>query len=225
MNTDFSRIITLLRKEKGINQKQAADSLGVSQSLLSHYEKGKRECGLEFVCRCAQFYGVSSDYLLGLSAERTGAQIKVDDIPEGQNMGRQHGGKGSIYNELSKKLVINSLMVCFDMLGKCGNEEFIKDVSRYIMLSVYDAFRLVYSANGSNEEKMFSIQEGLYSALSDAKKMIIKEQARQMTLDQSFSPEALRTDTARLSEEYRSLAHSLFNLIQNSEAELAKLKA
>ena len=44
--SEFSRIITLLRKEKGITQKQAAEQLGVSQALLSHYEKGIRECGV-----------------------------------------------------------------------------------------------------------------------------------------------------------------------------------
>ncbi len=43
MTSDFSRVITLLRKERGITQKQAAADLGVSQALLSHYEKGIRE--------------------------------------------------------------------------------------------------------------------------------------------------------------------------------------
>ena len=42
---EFNRIIKLLRKERGITQKQAAEDLGVSQALLSHYEKGIRECG------------------------------------------------------------------------------------------------------------------------------------------------------------------------------------
>ena len=37
---EFNRIIKLLRKERGITQKQAAEDLGVSQALLSHYEKG-----------------------------------------------------------------------------------------------------------------------------------------------------------------------------------------
>lgn len=39
MNADFPRLITLLRKEKGISQKQAAAEFGISQALLSHYEK------------------------------------------------------------------------------------------------------------------------------------------------------------------------------------------
>ena len=49
MGIEFNRIITLLRKERGITQKQAAQDLGVSQAQLSHYEKGIRECGLAFV--------------------------------------------------------------------------------------------------------------------------------------------------------------------------------
>ena len=57
MSKDFSRIITLLRKERGMTQKEAAAHLGVSQALLSHYEKGIRECGLDFVVRTRTFTG------------------------------------------------------------------------------------------------------------------------------------------------------------------------
>lgn len=69
MKSEFSRVITLLRKEKNISQKQAAAELGISQALLSHYENGIRECGLGFLVKCADFYGVSCDYLLGRSAD------------------------------------------------------------------------------------------------------------------------------------------------------------
>ena len=64
-NNDFPRILTLLRKERGFSQKKAAADLGISQALLSHYEKGVRECGLDFLVRAAAYYGVSCDYLLG----------------------------------------------------------------------------------------------------------------------------------------------------------------
>ena len=69
MNQNFPRIITLLRKERGLSQKKAAESLEISQALLSHYEKGIRECGLDFVVKVADFYQVSCDYLLGRSPE------------------------------------------------------------------------------------------------------------------------------------------------------------
>ena len=87
MNTAFPRILSLLRKERGLSQKQAAGQLGISQALLSHYEKGIRECGLDFLVRAANFYGVSCDYLLGRSPERTGMTLTVADIPKGAALG------------------------------------------------------------------------------------------------------------------------------------------
>ena len=68
---EFNRIIKLLRKERGITQKQAAEDLGVSQALLSHYENGAREPGLAFVCRACDYYGVSADFLLGRAPSPT----------------------------------------------------------------------------------------------------------------------------------------------------------
>lgn len=61
----FPAMLTLLRKERGITQKKAAEELGISQALLSHYEKGIRECGLDFLLRAADYYGVPCDFLLG----------------------------------------------------------------------------------------------------------------------------------------------------------------
>ena len=73
----FARVITLLRKEKGITQKQAARDLGISQALLSHYEKGLRECGLDFLVKLCDYYNVSSDYVLGRSADRNGTMLNI----------------------------------------------------------------------------------------------------------------------------------------------------
>jgi transcriptional regulator with XRE-family HTH domain len=66
MNNDFPRIITFLRKERGLSQKQAASELGISQALLSHYEKGIRECGLDFLIKLSDYYEVTCDELLGV---------------------------------------------------------------------------------------------------------------------------------------------------------------
>lgn len=85
MNVSFSQRLAQLRKEKGISQKRAAAELGISQALLSHYEKGIRECGLPFLCRSAAFYGVTTDYLLGISEQRHNATAQRDagsDLPE-----------------------------------------------------------------------------------------------------------------------------------------------
>lgn len=57
-----------LRKARGLSQKQVAADLGISQALLSHYERGIRECGLELTVRFADYYAVTCDYLLGRDA-------------------------------------------------------------------------------------------------------------------------------------------------------------
>ena len=72
MERNFSQTMSALRRARGLNQRQAAADLNISQALLSHYETGAREPGLDFVCRACRYYGVSADYLLGLS-----------DAPEG----------------------------------------------------------------------------------------------------------------------------------------------
>lgn len=74
MERNFPVILSELRKEKGLSQKEAASQLGISQALLSHYEKGIRECSHEFLIRVADFYGVSCDYLLGRSNDRSDIQ-------------------------------------------------------------------------------------------------------------------------------------------------------
>ncbi len=76
----FPERLTQLRTEKNVSQKEAAAGLGLSQALLSHYEKGIRECGLDFLCRAADYYNVTADYLLGRSVSRSGlSESAMDD--------------------------------------------------------------------------------------------------------------------------------------------------
>jgi len=65
MDSLFNQRLSRLRKGKKISQRQVAADLHISQALLSHYENGIREPGLDFVCRVCEYYGVSADYILG----------------------------------------------------------------------------------------------------------------------------------------------------------------
>jgi transcriptional regulator with XRE-family HTH domain len=85
MDRTFAVRLTDLRKSTGLSQKEAASALGVSQALLSHYEKGIRECGLNFITRASDYYGVTCDYLLGRSSLKRGFSegvFSLGDIPE-----------------------------------------------------------------------------------------------------------------------------------------------
>ncbi len=79
MNTTFPARLHALRRERGLTQKEAAAAMGISGALLSHYEKGIRECGLEFLCSAASFYDVSCDYLLGVSNTRRSFNEQFDE--------------------------------------------------------------------------------------------------------------------------------------------------
>ena len=54
MTRGFSETMSELRRKKGASQRTAAADLGISQALLSHYENGAREPGLDFVCRAGR---------------------------------------------------------------------------------------------------------------------------------------------------------------------------
>lgn len=90
MDRTFANRLADLRKNIGQSQKDAAAALEVSQALLSHYEKGIRECGLGFVTRAAAHYNVTCDYLLGVSSLKhgfSGDTASLEDIPEDNQLG------------------------------------------------------------------------------------------------------------------------------------------
>ncbi len=54
-----------LREDNDLYQKHLADYLQCSQVCYSHYEIGKRDIPTEVLQKLADFYGTSTDYLLG----------------------------------------------------------------------------------------------------------------------------------------------------------------
>lgn len=55
----------MLRKKKGIGQKELATVLNLSVSTISNYENGIHDPDLETLCALSDYYGVTTDYLLG----------------------------------------------------------------------------------------------------------------------------------------------------------------
>ena len=80
----FSSTLAMLRREKGLSQRQAAAELGISQALLSHYENDAREPKLEFVINVCDYYMVTTDYILGRTKERadgaTRLSAQIDEV-------------------------------------------------------------------------------------------------------------------------------------------------
>ena len=82
MARSFSDTMSALRRSRGLSQRRAAADLNISHALLSHYENGAREPGLDFLCRACRYYGVSADYLLGISELPGGAEDAARTLAE-----------------------------------------------------------------------------------------------------------------------------------------------
>lgn len=230
MNSDFSRVITLLRKERNISQKKASFDLSVSQALLSHYEKGKRECGLDFLVKAADYYSVSCDYLLGRSPEPKGKTISLDEIPDDDLAQKERYGAGGVMVAFNKKLIINSINILFSLLQKCKSTTLVKEVSSYLMLATYQMFRTIYSANQKNDQNFFTIHKISATGATQAAMFLAATNATAAASgveingnDAVSQTEDLAITTNSLAEEYPNYYSSIVNLIKNSEAKIQLL--
>lgn len=218
MNKDFPRILKLLRKERGLRQKEAADQLGVAQALLSHYENGKRECGLDFLIQAADFYNVSTDYLLGRTNSRNGAVVRETELEE--SAVNESANINSSGITLRKKLVTNALEVVFSLLIKTNNQKLARSVGNYMLTAVYRAFRMVYSAGGENDENLFSVPRESLSGITLAE-LSLEDVAAKTAEKEGTADEKITN--SRIEREYPKQSTALFSVVTNVEKELKKL--
>ena len=54
-----------LREDKDLTQKQLAQMLGMSQAGYSKYETGENDIPTHILIKLADFYGTTTDYILG----------------------------------------------------------------------------------------------------------------------------------------------------------------
>ena len=76
---DFGNKLKQLRIQANLTQKQVADKIGVTKSVVSYYELQERYPSPEVLKKLAQIFHVSADYLLGLETKR---MIDVSDLTD-----------------------------------------------------------------------------------------------------------------------------------------------
>ena len=59
------RRIRDLREDRDLRQRDVAEFLQCTQVSYSHYELGKRDIPTDVLLQLAEYYGTSTDYLLG----------------------------------------------------------------------------------------------------------------------------------------------------------------
>ena len=68
--SEFPNRLRELRKAKGLSQKALAEAVGMSDTGIQNYELETRTPNADVIIKLADFFNVSTDYLLG----RTGCK-------------------------------------------------------------------------------------------------------------------------------------------------------
>lgn len=69
-----------LRLQKGLTQEQLAEIIGISRSALSMYELDQREPDLGTLIKIADYFSVTTDYLLGRDWKDPATQEELKQI-------------------------------------------------------------------------------------------------------------------------------------------------
>lgn len=65
MNSVFPQRLRRLRERDRMDRKKLGECCGLSKSVISKYERGEREPSASSLEKIADFFDVSTDYLLG----------------------------------------------------------------------------------------------------------------------------------------------------------------
>ncbi len=217
MQEEFARRLSLLRQEKKLSQRKVAQSLGVSQALLSHYENGVREPGLAFVVNASRFYGVSCDYLLGNAISRDGMGLNPDTIYDVSEQ-KDNVLRGSVFVMLNKKLIVNSVSLLMEILSKAGNKELANEACNYLTVAFYKVFRLVYRCDKSNNLGEFPVPEDTFSESCDLEMKKSELRLKELAKEEIAVPVSM----ANLPKENSMLAPSLLSILHNASEKLLK---
>lgn len=78
---DFGETLKKLRKNNGFTQKELGSYLGLSKAVISKYENGMGYPTLDVLVRIADYFGVTTDYMLGVAKGKT---IDVSSLTDSQ---------------------------------------------------------------------------------------------------------------------------------------------
>lgn len=73
----FQSALQSLRKESGLSQDQIAEMLAVPTRTYGSWERGERQPDFQILCKIADYFNVSTDYLLG----RVPLDVVVNENP------------------------------------------------------------------------------------------------------------------------------------------------
>lgn len=118
-----------LRLEKGYDQQEICDFLNIEQSTLSNYENNRRTPKLEMIAKIADFFGVTTDYLLDREVELTKKDnMEIDEyLNQFENELLSQTGlmfDGEPMTQESKEKLIAAMRIGAEMAKKEAKEKY-----------------------------------------------------------------------------------------------------
>ena len=77
----FGELLEELRKDHRLSQKQLADVIAVTTGTVSNYENNQHLPDIEKLIMLADYFGVTTDYLLGRSISRLQSSMIFGNSP------------------------------------------------------------------------------------------------------------------------------------------------
>jgi transcriptional regulator with XRE-family HTH domain len=77
---ETSEVIRNLRIKNNLSSKELSKILNISESSVSLYESGKRKPSLSLIIKIADYFSVSTDYLLGITQKENENNIAEKDF-------------------------------------------------------------------------------------------------------------------------------------------------
>lgn len=111
-----SAILKALRKDKGLNQGVLAELLGVSAQAYQKYEYGTAELTHENLVKLADFYHVSTDYLLGRTPVKAMATL-AEDEPTEEEIKQLEAQIIASYTQMSIETRRESIKILMQIVG------------------------------------------------------------------------------------------------------------
>lgn len=87
---ETKEMLKSLRKSRNLSAQEVAEKCDISLGVYKAYESGQRNLGVPALCKIADFYGVSTDYLLGRIAEPPKSLVDIinntNEFTEGEKL-------------------------------------------------------------------------------------------------------------------------------------------
>lgn len=135
----FSEKLNELRLEAGLSQKELAEKLGVAQASINYWEKGQRTPSIIMIAIIAEYFHVSTDYLIAATEYTQQQEMLNKDNQERHHLLIHH------YNTLDRigRDALIEILASLKMLNSEGQLEAVTRIQELTELSKYSAKQVV----------------------------------------------------------------------------------